>query len=83
MPAWLIDAVALIAQDEERVIQECLLGFGLSDSVLLDALAAVPGFPVEPLDACEVDHCRPYIASIYGGHQSPAFAPIRSRSLAR
>jgi len=48
-------AMACILDDQERLVEENLLCLGLTDAVLVNALAAIALVPVEPLDAAPID----------------------------
>jgi len=39
-----------ILHDEERVIEEDLFGFSLSDAMFIDALSAIPLIPLKTLN---------------------------------
>lgn len=57
-------AVRLVHRDHQRFVEEHLFRLGLTDAVLVDALARVARVPVETKDPAEVQH-RPYITTIY------------------
>ena len=49
-------AMPYILYDQERLVEENLLGVGLTDAMLVDALAAIALVPLEPLDVAPIDH---------------------------
>jgi hypothetical protein len=49
-------AVALVLENEQGLIEERLLGFSLSYTMLVDALARVPRVPIEADNARPIDH---------------------------
>ena len=51
-------AVALVLENEQRLIEERLLSFRLTYAMLIDALARVPSVPIEADDARPIDHLR-------------------------
>jgi len=56
--------MSLIAQDQQRRVEENLLRFTLADTVLIRALAAVARIPLKSLRPIEVDH-RMYMTEVY------------------
>jgi hypothetical protein len=58
MEARLVRAVARVLHDQKRLVEEHLLRLGLADAVLVAALASVAVVPLEPLDACPLDHAN-------------------------
>jgi len=51
-------AVALVLQHKERLIEERLLGLGLTDAMLVRAFPFVAHVPTEADDARPIDHAR-------------------------
>ncbi len=49
-------AVARVRHDQQGLLEERLLGFGLAHAMLLVALASVTLVPIEPRQARPVDH---------------------------
>ena len=75
MIAQLGQAVPIVGQHQQRLTEEYLFGFGLSDPVLVGALAAVPRIPMNPSTRAR-SGIRTYMAAIYdrcngGGRESP------------
>jgi hypothetical protein len=66
-------AVALVLENEQRLIEERLLSFRLTYAMLIDALARVPSVPIEADDArpTRVKTARP-VADCLGGGQGSA-----------
>ena len=56
----LVYAMTDIGDHKQRIIEERLLGFGLADTMLVDALADVAVVPLEALDTPEVNHAVYY-----------------------
>ena len=51
-------AMSVVAQHDERLVENGLLGFSLANAVLIRALAGVAFIPVESGDPPPVDHLR-------------------------
>ena len=52
----LMNTVANILDDQKRIVEKDLLGFRLSNTMLLDTLAAIPFIPIKALDPPKVKH---------------------------
>jgi len=50
MEPGLVNAVPDISDDQERIVEEDLLGFALANTVLFGALAAIAVVPIEAFD---------------------------------
>ena len=57
-------AVAGIVEQQKRLVEKYLLGFRLTDPMLVYTLAGVSGVPLEAPAACQIRHVM-YMAHIY------------------
>jgi len=51
-----MNTVPDILDDQERIVEEDLLGFTLPDIMLFDALAAIALIPIEAFDPQQIKH---------------------------
>ena len=56
MQPGLFQAVNCVRGDKQRLVEENLLGLGLADIMLFNALAPVARVPVKTLEAAPVNH---------------------------